>query len=150
MIKHCLLLLLAGVGIVILDGLLLPVFAQNTGPRIPVIAAASVPFYPRTALLAHIQGVVKIQVTTDGKRASSLVEVGGAPAMLMQAAKENIRTWQFEDHKPTTFLATFEYHIEEPAECSVGRDAIVLRMPMDVRVSARAVHTCDPAIENKR
>jgi outer membrane biosynthesis protein TonB len=121
-------------------------FGQMVDQKSPVVAAASVPLYPHTALLAHIQGIAKIRVATDGKKISSL-EVESGPHMLGQAAEENIRTWQFEEHKPTTFIVTFEYRIEEPAGCSIDNGTVVLHLPLDVQISAKGVHTCDPASE---
>ena len=107
------------------------------------------PLYPRTALLARIQGVVKIRVTTDGKKVSSL-EAESGPPMLVNAAKENIlRLGICEEHKPVTFVTTFEYFIEEPAQCGFNNGTAVLHMPLEVRVSANGVQTCDPAVEMK-
>lgn len=136
-----------GVGLTtILGGTLPPALGQEANQELPVVASASVPFYPRTPLLAHIQGIVKIRVTTDGKKISSL-EVESGPPMLAKAAEENIRSWQFEEHKPMKFLVTFEYAIEEPVGCTTNNETVVLHMPLDVHVSAKGVHACDPATE---
>ena len=116
---------------------------QNEDRRAPVVAAASVPLYPRTALLAHIEGTVKIQVATDGRKVSSLQTQSGPP-LLARAAEENVRTWEFDEHKPTTFLATFEYRLQDPGGCSVENEEVLVRMPTYVRVTAKRVHTCDP------
>jgi hypothetical protein len=133
-----------GMGLMILGGTLPLAFAQNPGRELPVVSAASVPLYPSTALLAHILGSVSIRVRTDGEKISSLNDESGPP-MLVQAARENLRTWQFEKHDPTTFLVTFEYRIEEPGVCSVENSNVVLHMPLHVEISAKGVHTCDPA-----
>ena len=143
--KRCSLQMYLRIGfLVILAGGFSQSFGQKTSEELPVVAAASVPLYPRTALLVHIQGTVKIRVTTNGTKVSS-VEVENGPPMLARAAQENIRTWQFQRHNPTTFLVTFDYRIEEPAGCSVNNSTAVLRMPSDVQISAKGVHTCDPA-----
>jgi len=117
--------------------------ALDLPQRLPVVTAASVPLYPRTALLAHIQGSVKIPVTTDGQKIISFDAPDGPP-MLVQAAEEAIRTWRFEVHKPTTFLIHFEYQIDEPGSCSVENSTVTLRLPEDVQIKGRRVHTCDP------
>jgi Gram-negative bacterial TonB protein C-terminal len=119
---------------------------QKADRELPVVAAASVPLYPPTARIAHIQGIVKIRVATDGKKMSSLDRESGPP-ILVQAAETNIRTWQFEGHKPTTFLVTFEYRLEEPAGCRIDNGTVVLRMPLDVQVIAKKVYSCDAASE---
>lgn len=143
--RCCGLLEFIGVGMMmIFGGVSSPVFAQNAEPQLPVVTSASVPLYPRTALLAHIQGTVKIRATTDGNTVSALDAESGPP-MLVQAAEDNIRTWQFEEHKPVTFVVTFHYTIEEPPQCGPDNATVILHMPSDVQVNAKGVHTCDPA-----
>lgn len=135
--------------ITILIGLLLPPSPRGQDEALPVVVAASVPFYPRAGLLAHINGTVKIQVTTDGKKISSM-SIQTGPAILAQAAKDNLQTWQLDEHKPTTFITTFEYALEDPAVCSVENATVVLKMPTYVKVTARRVHTCDPTSDVSR
>lgn len=145
LVRYCALLQRMGIVMaVVLGGALYPALARGADEGLPVVIAASVPLYPRTALLAHILGTVRIRVTTDGKNISSL-DVESGPPMLVKAAEGNVRTWQFEEHKPTTFLVTFQYKIEEPAECSIGNSAVLLHMPSDIVITARGIHTCDPA-----
>ena len=136
------------VGLMVLGGMLSPAFAQEAKHELPLVTAGAVPLYPRTALLVRIQGVVKIRVTTDGKKVAS-VEAESGPPMLVKAAKENILTWEFAEHKSTSFVKTFEYRIEEPAHCDFSNGAAVLHMPLEIRVSANGVQTCDPATEIK-
>ena len=91
------------------------------------------PLYPRVALLAHIEGIVRIKVATDGNRVSSLNPESGPP-MLVEAAKKNIQTWEFEKHKPTSFIATFEYRIEGPPQCGITNATAILHVPLEVQV----------------
>jgi TonB family protein len=128
--------------------------AQQKQP-LPSIASASVPLYPRTPQMAHIEGVVRLRISTDGSRASSIEVESGQP-MLAQAAKENVKTWQFEQHSPTTFEATFRYRLL-PSKCdsecncdSLEKGTVLLRLPAEVEVSAKELLICDPAAENKR
>ncbi len=106
------------------------------------------PLYPHMALAAHVQGVVKIRVTTDGRKVSSLKAESGPP-ILVKAAEENIRTWEFYEHKPMTFVTTFEYIIEESPECGFSNGASVLKLPLEARISSKGLKTCDPAAEIK-
>jgi hypothetical protein len=129
--------------VVIFGGMLFAAHAQKQPQGMPVVVRASLALYPRTALLAHIEGIVKIQVTTDGKTIASL-EPRSGPAMLVQAAEENLRTWQFDEHKPTTFATTFEYRLEDPAVCSVENATVITNVPAYVKVITKRVHTCDP------
>jgi hypothetical protein len=137
-----------GVGLLILSGMQQPVFAQNAAQEVPLVIAGKMPLYPLTALHVGVQGVVKVRVTTDGKKVTSL-EAESGPAMLVKFAEENIRTWEFTDHKPTTFVTTFEYVIEEPAECYFSNSVAVLKLPLEVRISTKGLKTCDPAAEIK-
>jgi len=42
-----------------------------------------------------------------------------------------------------------EYMIEEPAKCDYSNDALTLKLPLEVRISAKGLKTCDPAAEIK-
>jgi hypothetical protein len=133
-----------GIGLVIIVGTFSLLQAQKTD-ELPVVSVGTMPLYPRIALLAHIQGIVKVKVTTDGEKVSSLVAESGPP-MLAEAAKKDIRTWEFEKHKPTSFLATFTYRIVEPARCGLSNGTAILHVPLAVEVDANGIQTCDPAV----
>ena len=123
--------------------------AQSVKP-LPIVVSASVPFYPRVAQLAHIEGTVRLRISTDGKGVSS-ADVESGPPMLARAAKENVKTWQFEQHIPTTFETTFRYVLTNPkcvSECNCDgseQGSAQLRFPTEISVSGHAVVTCDPA-----
>jgi hypothetical protein len=133
-----------GVGLMILAGMLSSGLAQKAEQQLPLVVTGNMPLYPLTALHARVQGVVKIKVTTDGKKITSLDAESGPP-MLVKFTKENILTWRFAEHKPTTFVTRFECVIEEPSQCDFSNDALVLKLPLEVRISAKGLETCDPA-----
>lgn len=118
--------------------------AQSEGHELPLLIAGKMPLYPIMARLGRVQGVVKIKVTTDGEKVSSLDAVSGPP-MLVKFAKENILTWEFAKHRPTTFVTTFEYVIEGPDQCLYTNGTSVLNLPLGVRMSAKGLMTCDPS-----
>ena len=99
--------------------------------------------YPRTADLVHIEGIVWLRVSTDGTRVSD-VKVESEPPMLAKAAADNVRTWEFSQHKPTTFKVKFSYRILPESGCYVDNSVVMLRLPTEVEVSTKGVHTCDP------
>jgi TonB family protein len=124
---------------------------------LPIVTSANVPFYPRVAQAAHIEGVVQLRITTDGKQASS-VDIESGPVMLGRAAQENVKTWRFEQHTPTTFESTFHY-VLLPTQCDSkcncddgGNGTVELNLPSRVEVRAKTVMICDPSepIERKR
>jgi len=122
--------------------------SQQSKEPLPTVATAGVPFYPPVARVARIEGVVHLRLSTDGKRVSAISVESGPPA-LVQAAQENVRTWQFKDHSPTTFGATFRYKMMPESECEMDSGTVLLRLPTEVEVSARGVQTCDPTAESK-
>jgi len=132
------------VAVIVLGGISSSAFPQQTDHVVPLVAAANAPLYPRMALVARIQGVVTIEVTTDGKKAVSFDAESGPP-MLVKAAKQEILTWKFYEHKPTTFVTRFEYLIEEPAGCGFSNGTSVITLPLQVRINAKGLKSCDPA-----
>jgi hypothetical protein len=122
--------------------------AQQAKEQLPRVASAGVPLYPRTPRIAHIDGVVRLRLSTDGKRVSAIEVESGQP-MLAKAAQENVKTWEFEEHSPTTFEVTFRYKILPQSECDIDNGTVLLRLPTEVEVSAKGVQTCDPAVESK-
>ncbi|HXL23019.1 MAG TPA: energy transducer TonB [Candidatus Dormibacteraeota bacterium] len=131
--------------------LLFPSAAQQPRARLPRVIGAAVPFYPRTAPSARIQGIVTLQVSTNGTRVSS-IDAETGPAMLVQAARENMKTWEFEPHSPTSFEVTFHYKLLLPkcdSECRCDteeKESVLLQLPTNADVSAKVPAICDPAV----
>lgn len=117
--------------------------AEPPQEALPTVTSAAVPLYPRTADLVHIEGIVWLRVSTDGTRVSD-VKVESEPPMLAKAAADNVRTWEFSQHKPTTFKVKFSYRILPESGCYVDNSVVMLRLPTEVEVSTKGVHTCDP------
>jgi hypothetical protein len=142
--------------VLLMLGLAVLAYGQSAAPQAPVpdLASAAVPFYPRLAQMARIQGVVTLRLSTDGKRVSA-IEGESGPPMLVKAAKENVGTWQFEQHTPTSFETTFRYRLFDSkcdSQCNCGgveKRTALLRLPTEVEVSAETLMTCDPAVEIK-
>ena len=113
-----------------------------------MIIDGKMPLYPIIARAARIQGVVKIKVTTDGRKATSF-DMESGPAMLVRSTEENIMTWKFFEHTPTSFVTIFTYAIEGPEHCEYTNSSSVLHLPQEARISAEGLKTCDPEIEIK-
>lgn len=128
--------------------------AQRQKPPLPRVVSAAAPFYPRLAPPARIQGEVTLCLSTDGTRVSS-IDAASGPPMLVRTAKENVRTWQFERHAPTTFEAVFRYRLfgykcEAGCKCeSEEKESVILRLPAEVELSAVIPMICDP-VEDTR
>ena len=122
---------------------------------VPKVVSAQVPFYPAILQKAHFDGVVRLRIWTDGRRPSTIKEIDGQP-MLLRAAIDNIKTWEFEQHSPTVFEASFHYRLL-PATCdaacncdSTERPSVLLHLPTEVEVSATTVLTCDPVVPRRQ
>lgn len=122
--------------------------AQQTNETLPVVVTASVPFYPPAARVAHIEGTVRLRIATDGKTVSAITVQSGPP-MLATAAEENVKTWQFKEHKSSTFDATFQYRLLSESECDMDNGVVTLHLPINVEVTAKGWETCDPSVEGK-
>ena len=126
---------------------------RQPAPRLSVVSA-QVPFYPPDVQGAHIEGVVELRNSTDGVRPISVERVSGQP-MLSTAAIQNVKTWVFEHHEPTSFQATFRYrlldsHCDSACNCgSAERPNVVLRLPTEVEISAEEALICDPSTTPK-
>jgi TonB family protein len=144
--RGALVLFILGMGAIMVVGQQKPV---------PSVTSASVPLYPRTPQMAHIDGVVRLRISTDGNRVAS-VEVQSGQPMLAQAAQDSVKTWQFEPHTPTTFETTFRYKLlpsKCDAECncdSVEKPSVLLQLPSDVEVNAKELMVCDSASKKPR
>ena len=126
---------------------LTPLTATAAADRLPEVTSAAVPFYPRVVQVAHIEGDVQLRISTDGTRVSSVEITSGQP-ILAKAAEENVKTWQFEPHAPSTFSVTFRYRLlaskcDRECNCaSSERPSVVLQLPTKVEVQATEMRLC--------
>ena len=112
----------------------MPLLSQDKPAALPIVTAFECPRYPSDAKSLRLQGVVQMQVTTDGHAVSDVKVLPSHPVLAREAMK-NVRTWKFADHKPTTFIVTFVYELEthykrDPeTQCTAK-----LSLPSEVRV----------------
>ena len=74
----------------------------------PTVTAFDCPKYPSKAESMRLQGMVVLQVTTDGHQVVDVKLTSGHPALAPDAI-QNVRTWKFADHAPTTFAVKYFY-----------------------------------------
>jgi hypothetical protein len=89
----------------------LPLLAQDKPADLPMVTAFECPKYPSRAESMRLQGMVKMQVTTDGHTVSEVKLTSGHPVLAPDAIK-NVRTWKFVDHAPTNFTVDYFYVFE--------------------------------------
>jgi hypothetical protein len=77
---------------------------------------------------------VRLKVTTDGHHVvGTRVEEGHK--LLAAAAEENVRTWQFQLHEPTTFTVTYKYNLVTNWKGDPENPTVVLRLPTEVEAA---------------
>jgi hypothetical protein len=82
--------------------------AQQPTDVIPGVTVRTNPIYPPIALTAHVQGDVRVKVTTDGTSVVS-AEADSGPPLLRHNAEVSARTWKFASHTPATFYLEFRF-----------------------------------------
>ena len=112
----------------------------------PVVISASVPFYPRLAQGARIEGTVRLQVTTDGSAVTSVTALDGN-RFLLPASIENVKSWRFSPSEPTVFVVSFHYKMLQDSECFYDNSFVELRLPDEVHVKAKGVQACDRFVD---
>lgn len=104
--------------------------AQDSPQGLPKVVQHSEPVYPQIARTAHIQGEVRVKISTDGESVRDAVAESG-PALLRKAAEDNARTWRFAAHTPGSFYVTFNYKL-----LSGGTEVSFLESPAVVQVAS--------------
>lgn len=103
---------------------------------LPALKAAQMPLYPNGAPQANIEGIVRVKITTDGHRVTSASAEKGSHPLLTKAAEENVRTWEFSIHEPTTFTVTYRYNLVTDLKPIDNNPRVILRLPTEVEVDA--------------
>ncbi len=88
--------------------LALQVLGEEKAPVLPTVTSFVCPKYPDKAESLALQGMVRLQVTTDGHAVSDVKLISGHP-LLAPSAVKNVRSWAFADHAPTTFIVDYFY-----------------------------------------
>jgi hypothetical protein len=109
-------------------------FGQTDAP-LPTVTTFECPKYPPKAESERLQGMVKMEVTTDGHQVTGVKLMPSHPDLAEEAVK-NVRTWKFAEHNPTSFIVTYYYvneghYKKDPTtNCSAKMD-----LPAKVKVS---------------
>jgi len=118
------------------------VSAQESKVALPMVAGAAVPLYPPLARATRIQGVVHIEIATDGHNVIT-TRVKDGQKLLAAAAEENARTWRFAVHTPISFTVTYRYKLDAKLNDNPNNPTIVLRLPTEVEISSAPLPLLD-------
>jgi len=83
---------------------------QDSPDVLPKVVQHSQPIYPPLARQTRIQGDVRVRLVTDGASVTNVEAVAGHP-LLRKATEDNVRTWKFASHRPSSFFVTFRYKL---------------------------------------
>jgi hypothetical protein len=126
------------------------VFAQNS--FFGVVTHADVPRYPPIAITADIAGTVHLHVVVEDGAVFKVEANAPLPhQMLVNAATENVKTWQFGSGIRGSFDVTYEYDLSAARDDNPtrGNAYIELRMPTSVKIIAkRPKPTCNDCDAN--
>ena len=134
---------------------------QRQSP-LPTVIAAEMPSYTSVGKQAGIAGTVRLRVITDGEKVTDSVIEQPVP-LLDRIAQENLKTWRFAPHVPTSFEVTFRFMLidRKPVDpCGpkrkdpwVGPETVsTLRFPDDIEIEDYRdfVSFCDPFVTRFR
>src|ERR1700677_5327973 len=89
-----------------------PLPTQQPAEVVPQATVQTNPTYPPIAVTAHIQGDVRVKVTTDGTSVVN-AEVESGPPLLQFNTLKGVRTWKFASHTPASFYLMFRFKLME-------------------------------------
>lgn len=108
----------------------------HTDRALPIVVMMAPPTYPVSVRVAHVEGLVRLRVTTDGRYAKDVQIQGNAPSLLARLSERNVRTWSFEPGNPTEFSVVYRYVlVNEPIE---GADGASVRLELPTGIEIRA------------
>ncbi len=111
-----------------------------------------VPGYPRLARMANLQGTVKVEIdiAKDGRVLSARGK--GAHELLIRAAEENVRHWDFEtcstEHRAfSKQTISYVYKLSGERQYYDSMPLVVLDLPFHIEITA---HPPEPQPERPR
>jgi Gram-negative bacterial TonB protein C-terminal len=111
-------------------------FGQELTDPIPQVLVRTNPTYPPIAITAHIQGDVRVKVTTDGTSVVNAEAESGPPLLQLNTLK-SVQSWKFASHTPATFSLQFHFRLME------GNQVVFQESPGIYQIQAKAVSFVD-------
>ncbi|MBI5569447.1 MAG: hypothetical protein HY914_05820 [Desulfomonile tiedjei] len=111
-------------------------------PTAPKVLSSELLVYPMDGRYLGIQGLVVLELTTDGLN-PKFVQVISAPPVLAPSAISFVQSWKFRKHTPTKLRVEIEYILvdppaptdEDPEEAPV-KETLTLHLPTKVKVQS--------------
>jgi hypothetical protein len=87
-----------------------------------------------------LQGMVQMEVSTDGHQVTNVKLLPSHPVLAEEAVK-NVRTWRFAEHHPTSFIVKYLYVDEgKYKKDPVTNCSAKMELTAKVTVSTRLFH----------
>lgn len=109
---------------------------QAVRHALPIVIMMAPPTYPVFTRQAHIEGAVRLRITTDGRQVTNVQAEDNPSALLGGLAEKNVRTWQFEPGEPTTFTVAYTYKLATRPISGADSTSVTLELPTAVEISA--------------
>ena len=106
----------------------------STDEASPLVLSMDLPAYDFRARAAGVVGEVTLGVSTDGERVTEIVTKVEAHPSLTSNAVDNVRSWVFRRHEPTSFDVTYLFRVDESLknEFSIVR---TLKLPFHIELA---------------
>jgi hypothetical protein len=103
-----------------------------------IVQRADVPLYPAIAKTARLSGIVRIHVVVkNGAIAKTQVD-SKANSVLVAAAQQNLKTWQFAQSAEGSFEVAYVYELRKEQSSSPENPHIEMDLPHLVKIVARS------------
>jgi TonB family protein len=110
-------------------------------PAVSIVEGV-LPFYPRLARDAKIQGDVRVQVSTDGRQVANVRVLTSVPN-LSQTVEAAVKSWRFTPHAATTFESMFHFRFDDSCDGS-NTSTITSDVPREFTITTGITLCGDP------
>ncbi len=97
---------------------------------------ADIPKYPAVARTARVVGDVRLHVTVNRGTVVGVKATSEANSMLVSAATENVKTWQFQPTVSGSFDTTYSYDLKGEEVFIETNPRLELQLPLWIRITA--------------
>jgi TonB family protein len=104
-----------------------------------LLIRGEIPLYPTVARQARLKGNVNLHVKLKEGEVASVEVRSSAALMLIESAKQNVKTWRFEQDKNGSFEVNFIYDFEKEEVIVPENPHIEMKLPFYVKITAKPV-----------
>ncbi len=102
-----------------------------------LVTHADVPLYPALARAARLSGAVHVLVSVKNGLVASADTQSSAAQILVNAARENAKTWRFAPDANGTLKVTYIYELEKDEVIVPENPRVEMQLPSLVKITAK-------------